>query len=114
MLKVMDLMQTFHDDVLMFCGHENTRQNFEFVLKIEDKQSYWEQYKAIIDAGTWTTPSLFKDEKEYNPFMRCRVPSVQNKVEANIEGELPKDPEERAVKTMEVLRTWKKCQLQSG
>ena len=107
MLAAMDLMLTLPEDTSMFCGHEYTKANFEFVLKIEDKNAYWAAYKSMIDSGTWTTPSLLKDEKEYNIFMRARVPEVQAKVEANIEGGLPQDQEQRAVKTMEILRKWK-------
>ena len=76
MLSAMDLMLTLPEDTSIFCGHEYTKANFEFVLKIEDKSAYWAKYKAMLDSGTWTTPSLLKDEKEFNVFMRCRVPQV--------------------------------------
>ena len=76
MLKAMDLMLTLPEDTKMFCGHEYTKANFEFVLKIEDKSNYWQEFKAILDSGSWTTPSVLKLEKEYNVFMRTRVPAV--------------------------------------
>ena len=93
MLKAMDFMLTLPEDTKMFCGHEYTKANFLFGSKIEDKTSYWQEYKTIIESGTWTTPSILKNEREYNVFMRTRVPEVQSKVEANIEGGLPQDSE---------------------
>ena len=65
------------------------------------------EFKSILDAGHWVAPSVMKHEKEYNVFMRCRVPEVQAKVQANINKQLPANPNERAATVMAYLRKWK-------
>lgn len=101
MLYAMDLMLKMPEDIKIFCGHEYTRANFDFCIKAEgatnaDIGAYWDVYKAKLDNKEYTIPSVMKDEKKYNVFMRCREPSL-----AQIFG--TDDPE----KIMHALREWK-------
>ena len=81
MLYAMDLMLKLPEDLKIFCGHEYTRANFDFCLKSEGTinpqiQEYWNFYKAKLDKHAYSIPSILKDEKKYNVFMRCRENSM--------------------------------------
>lgn len=81
MLKAMDLMLSLPDDMKIFCGHEYTKANFEFCNKAEGAQNgniqqYWNFFKGKLNNKEYTIPSLLKDEKKYNVFMRCREASL--------------------------------------
>lgn len=78
MVKAMDVMLSLPDDTKIFCGHEYTKTNFEFCIKSEGGlnkkiEEHWEKYEEMLKNGGYSVPSILKDEKQYNVFMRCRT-----------------------------------------
>lgn len=78
MLKAMDRVLTLPEDTKIFCGHEYTKANFEFCLKSEGPKNpkieeFWLKYAQALKNGAYTVPSVLRDEKLYNVFMRCRT-----------------------------------------
>lgn len=77
MLKAMDIVMTLPSDTKIFCGHEYTKENLEFCLQAEQNHTpiaeAYEKFTNILDKGMYTVPSILREEKEYNVFMRCRT-----------------------------------------
>lgn len=75
-------LSSLPDETQVFCGHEYTLQNLAFARHVEPLN------KNILDRIEWakhrraenspTVPSLIRDEKLINPFMRVHEKSVQN------------------------------------
>lgn len=63
------------DDTLIYCGHEYTRGNAGFCLKIEpDNESLKQRIKhvkTLTDQRKPTVPATLKEEKETNVFLRA-------------------------------------------
>ena len=81
MLAAMDVALALPADTKMFCGHEYTMANFQFCDTAEGKTNkaiadFLKVYKAKLDQGICTVPSLLRDEQQYNVFMRCRNPEL--------------------------------------
>lgn len=76
-LKLSDHLLTLPEDTKIFCSTENTKANFLLAAKADPENEilidFYEKYKEIINSGKFNVPSVLKDEKEYNPFMRCRT-----------------------------------------
>lgn len=101
MLYAMDVAQGMRNDTKVFCGHEYTLANMKFCTTAEGQSNprigeFFAKFKATRDAKAFTVPSFLRDEKQYNVFMRCREPALQQAI-----GE--SDP----VKAMHILREWK-------
>ena len=96
----MDKIRALPDDTKIFCGHEYTKANMRFAQVAEPQnkkiQEFSKIYAKTLARGSYTVPSVLKDEKEYNVFMRCHEKSVQ-------ELHNNKDPEQ----IMYNLRAWK-------
>lgn len=67
------------DDARVFCAHEYTQANGQFALSVEPDNEALIQRMKDVDAkraqGQPTVPSLLREEKATNPFMR--VPSAE-------------------------------------
>jgi len=69
------------DDTRVFCGHEYSLQNLAYGHHVEPENEAISQRiawaKAQREKLEPTVPSLLKDEKQINPFMRVHESSVQ-------------------------------------
>lgn len=69
----------------VYCGHEYTGANLRFAEAIEPENLILQQRisdtEKLQTRGIPTVPSTIKLELQTNPFLRCHLPSVQNKVE---------------------------------
>jgi len=85
-----DMVRTFkkfkrlRKDTEVYCGHEYTLSNLEFALSVDpDNVRLQQKYEWAVDRrkeGLPTVPSTIGDELEYNPFMRCDAPEIQEAV----------------------------------
>ena len=100
MIKAMDVMLSLPDDTKLFPGHEYTESNFIFNKKVEPNNAkvdeFWEKYKKLLDNAGFNLPTVLRDEKLYNVFLRFRTEELHEAI-----GN--KDP----VKAMDNLRYWK-------
>ncbi len=68
------------DDTRIYCGHEYTASNVQFALGIEpDNQALKARAEEVARqraASQSTIPTLIRDEKETNAFLRADVQSV--------------------------------------
>lgn len=72
------------DDTRIYCGHEYTAANVKFALTIEPNnpalKKRAEEVAKLRAANLPTIPSLLREEKEANVFLRADVPSVATAV----------------------------------
>jgi hydroxyacylglutathione hydrolase len=94
------------DDTQIYCGHEYTLANLQFAHHVEPNNSFIidkiAQTKRILQTTGCSLPSLLKDEKQMNPFLRCHLPDVINAVSKHA-GKTLHDP----VEVFTYLREWK-------
>lgn len=94
------------DDTSVYCTHEYTLQNLKFAKAVEPNnqaiQNKLKQVIALRQTNQATLPSLLKDEKEMNPFLRCQEQDVIQAVEKKM-GFKMADP----VAVFKYLREWK-------
>ena len=76
-LKAMDVLGSLPADTKLFCGHETARANLEFCYQVEPQNQKiiekWNQIFVDVKNGILSVPSVLKDEKQFNVFMRCRT-----------------------------------------
>ena len=77
--KIMELPPHY----LVFCAHEYTEFNTLYGLQIfEDDAELAQVYrdvKQLRERGEQTVPSILEQELKTNPFLRCRLPEVQQR-----------------------------------
>jgi len=91
-------LRALPNDMRVYCGHEYTASNVKFALTIEPNnpalKSRAEEVTRQRAANQPTIPTLIRDEKEANVFLRADVPSVAaavglaGKTPAEVFGEL--------------------------
>ncbi|MBN9581876.1 MAG: hydroxyacylglutathione hydrolase [Afipia sp.] len=73
-------LRALPDDMRIYCGHEYTASNVKFALGIEPNnpalKARAEEVARLRAANQPTVPTLIRDEKEANVFLRADVPSV--------------------------------------
>src|SRR5260221_1059327 len=73
-------LRALPNDMRVYCGHEYTASNVKFALGIEPNNSALkaraEEVAKLRAANQPTVPSLIRDEKEANVFLRSDEPSV--------------------------------------
>ncbi|KNC56163.1 hydroxyacylglutathione hydrolase [Thecamonas trahens ATCC 50062] len=80
------------DSTLVLCGHEYSVGNLTFAAAFDGGNSavsdklVW--CKAQRKAGKPTIPSTLGEERQYNPFMRVRVPEIMAKANSNDAAEV--------------------------
>jgi len=61
--------------MLMFCGHEYTVKNMQFIIdRVSDSEvvkQYLQKYKKQLDDKDYTVPSTIYDENQYNPYFKA-------------------------------------------
>ncbi len=81
MLDSLDQLAALPEDTAVYCAHEYTMANLRFAREVEPgNQALLERIvreQAKRDQGIPTVPSKIGLEKQTNPFMRIREPSVQ-------------------------------------
>ena len=91
-------LRALPNDMRVYCGHEYTASNVKFALGIEPNnpalKARAEEVSKLRAANEPTVPTLIRDEKEANTFLRADVPAVAaavglaGKSPANVFGEL--------------------------
>ncbi len=91
-------LRALPNDMRVYCGHEYTASNVKFALGIEPNnpalKARAEEVARLRAANQPTIPTLIRDEKEANTFLRADVPSVAaavgfaGKSPADVFGEL--------------------------
>ncbi len=93
-------------DTRVYCAHEYTAANLRFAAAVEPDNpaiaARAQEVAALRAAGRPTLPSTIGDEKTFNPFLRCEVPSVRAAAEAHAGRPLASPAE-----VFRVLRAWK-------
>ena len=73
-------LRALPDDTRIYCGHEYTASNVKFALGIEPDNAALnkraEEVARQRAANQPTVPTLIRDEKAANVFLRADVPSV--------------------------------------
>ena len=73
-------LRALPNDTRVYCGHEYTASNVKFALGIEPDnpalKARAEEVARLRAANQPTVPTLIRDEKEANTFLRADVPSV--------------------------------------
>ncbi len=90
----------------IYCGHEYTLANLGFAIIVEPNNPLIAQRiatsSALNEQNTPTVPSLLREEKNTNPFLRCDILEVQQSVSAHMGREL-----NEVVEVFAALREWK-------
>ena len=91
-------LRALPNDTRVYCGHEYTASNVKFALGIEPNnpalKKRAEEVTKLRAANKLTIPSLMRDEKEANVFLRADVPAVatalamSGKTPAEVFGEI--------------------------
>ena len=86
-------LRALPNDMRVYCGHEYTASNVKFALGIEPSnpslKARAEEVAKLRAANQPTVPTLVRDEKEANVFLRADVPSVAAAV--GLAGKSPAD-----------------------
>jgi hydroxyacylglutathione hydrolase len=73
-------LRALPNDMRVYCGHEYTASNVKFALTVEPNnpalKARAEEVARLRAANQPTIPTLIRDEKEANVFLRADVPSV--------------------------------------
>jgi len=73
-------LRALPNDTRIYCGHESTASNIKFALGIEPNnpalKARADEVAKLRAANQPTIPTLMRDEKEANTFLRADVPSV--------------------------------------
>ncbi len=107
MLHSLDQLAALPDDTAVFCAHEYTMSNLRFAKEIEpENQALLVRIKreqAKRDQGIPTVPSQIGLEKQTNPFLRSREPTVIARLLAS--GKISEEQNEAS--HFAALRSWK-------
>ncbi len=94
------------DDTQIYCAHEYTLNNLRFAAQVDANNIHVQQRLAKVEQqrleNLITLPSLLKEEKLSNPFLRCEHPEVIQRVEHYAKQTLD-DP----LAVFRELRRWK-------
>ncbi len=105
MLASLDRIATLPDATKIYCGHEYTADNLRFAQYAEpDNQAIAQRISAVAEAaasGLPSIPSRLLDERQTNPFLRIRTPSLRQAIEAFAGSQL------NDVEAFAMLRRWK-------
>jgi hydroxyacylglutathione hydrolase len=106
MYASLDKLARLPDDTKVYCGHEYTLANIGFAKTVEPSNAALarreERDRRLREAGKPTLPSTLAEERETNPFLRCREPAVVDSVNKYL-GSRVSDP----VRVFAAIRDWK-------
>lgn len=94
------------DTTQVCCTHEYTEANLRFAAIVEPDNTFLQQRSREVAvlraAGKPSLPVLLAQERQYNPFLRCSIPSVIERVSTEA-GQ----PLAAGLATFTALRAWK-------
>ena len=102
MLGSMDRILGLSDDVLIYCGHEYTRDNLRFAAHVEPDNEAIEKRLKASDTMDRTVPSTLQMEKQTNPFLRIDLDPVIGAVNRYVGRDVGS-----RVERFGMLREWK-------
>ena len=75
MLNSLNKIKALSDDIMVYCGHEYTYKNLEFVLdelvSWKNKNEIKQKIKNLIDVNGTSIPFDLGHQKKCNPFLNC-------------------------------------------
>ncbi len=87
MWKSLKFLRTLPDDTLLYCGHEYTESNLKFAISLDKNDNKirkkFNHVQDLRKEGKFSIPSLLKEEKEVNPFLKIDDPHFKKKVNLN-------------------------------
>lgn len=93
-------------DILIYCAHEYTQANLQFAKSVEpanpDIIAKLQKVDVLRAKQEPTLPSIMKEEKKVNPFLRCDVVNVVKAAETQVGH-----PLQNTLEVFKVLRNWK-------
>lgn len=94
------------EKTLIYCGHEYTLSNLLFAERVEPENKAIKDKINQVNKKTAnhepTLPSTIKEEKMFNPFLRCSEPDVIESVEKHTKKKLSS-----SIEVFAHLRDWK-------
>lgn len=106
MLASLNRFKDLPADTRVYCGHEYTKANLQFALKVEPENAdliqRMEETKALRAKDSPTVPSTMAVELATNPFLRCETPTVKQAAEQHLGHQL-----ESPVEVFSAIREWK-------
>ena len=97
MLNSLNKLKKFPNDTKIYCGHEYTYKNLEFVLDElvdwQDKGAIKQKTREMIEKRGSSMPFDLGHQKEWNPFLNCDDPHYKKGI-ADFEGKINKDASE--------------------
>ena len=100
MLKSLNKLKLLPDDTRVYCGHEYSYKNLEFIL---DELVYWQDREAvkqkireIIKKRGSSMPFELGHQKDWNPFLNCSSPHYKQGIASfhKNEGKIKEDASE--------------------
>ncbi|MCS5708223.1 hydroxyacylglutathione hydrolase [Candidatus Berkiella cookevillensis] len=84
MYDSLNKLASLDDDTLIYCGHEYTLNNLAFALSLEPDNKLLRtkalEIAALRVANKASLPSRLRDEKTFNPFLKCHLLEFQNQI----------------------------------
>ena len=81
MVESIDKLRQLPDNTRVWCAHEYTLNNLKFALTVDgdnrNLQQRYQQVQQFRNQGLATVPSLLREEKQTNPFLRWDEPALQ-------------------------------------
>ena len=80
MLNSLKKIKILSDDVIVFCGHEYTNKNLQFLFSeiiSFDKDDLVLKCKNAISKYGSSMPFTLKEQKIWNPFLNCDKPTYR-------------------------------------
>jgi hydroxyacylglutathione hydrolase len=106
MLNSLNRLKSLPDDTQIYCAHEYTLSNLNFATLIEPSnqaiKKHMKHCRQLRDKKEPTLPTLMKDEKLINPFLRCDRDSVKQRAEYYLNKALGTEEE-----VFTAIRKWK-------
>ena len=97
MLKSLSRIKKLPMDTKIYCGHEYTYKNLEFVLDElvdwQDKGAIKQKTREMIEKRGSSMPFDLGHQKEWNPFLNCNEPHYKKGI-ADFKGKINKDASE--------------------
>lgn len=87
MTRIIDKLLKMPDDLYLFHGHEYSYDNAKFGLLVEPNNPHTKEFmkkaEMAMKNDEFVLPTILRDEKNYNVFMRCRTKEIQEAVKSS-------------------------------
>lgn len=106
MLSSLQRLAQLPDNTHIYCGHEYTMANLKFAREVEPDNpaipAAMQKSQQLREKNLPTLPSILKDEKCINPFLRSHLPQLKNRMEQHFGKPIRTDAE-----CFAQIRLWK-------